>query len=707
MAKKTELHKKTYSAKDITALTPQQHLLKRLNLTLGRETGDETDPFSSQKSVAAREIIDNGNTELLRNYGDRIRVTFYKDGSVEVQDNGRGLPTDTTVNAFGETVSGFIITMGTLQSGENLGENEGGGKSTNQNGLGGSAVNFLSTRLDIKVYKDKKVYSLSFKKGEPGFFEKEGDPHSKFTKLKDLTFIKEDKDNRSQEEKKKFSKGTSIRFWLNDKSFSSPYPIDVQDMITRLRGLAFLLPNKTIEVINEFVEDGKEPQHEIFNFSDGLPALVDLNQVGTPIINNTIHYHTVGEYLEKDVPVTDKETKTLTYQDLNRTTEIEFAFSYSSNYSYSMDSYVNTIRTRLGGVHTKAFENALVKAFNEKFANMKSVRTAKDPLPTIDDYKEGLTVVLSVYVAEPQFTSQIKEELGGKIVQKAIEKAIYDKLVEFANANKNFELMKVIGAKVHQAAKNRQSKKEELELKREQSKISRQTALPEKLVDCEHTHQPFSELFITEGDSASSALKPARLSSFQALFPIRGKIINVYSSPAKAIMANTEIKAIMTLLGSGIGEDFVLEDARYQRVILAVDADTDGGQIACLLLVFFYRYYRTLVENGCLYKLNSPLFTVKTSKTRYYAESETELEAIKKNLAKTNTKYKIVRNKGLGETGADDLRYTSMDPATRSLTRITLGDCEEAERWLEIAMGDNPDLRKEWIEANPLDSVED
>lgn len=710
MAKKVK-NDEQYSAKHITSLTPKEHLKRKLNLTFGRELGDEDYPFSSQKSVAIRELQDNSVGELIRKFGDRIKVTFYNDGSIEVQDNGRGLPTDTTVDAFGKKVSGFIITLGTLQSGENLGENSSGGKSTSQNGLGASATVALSSRFDIKVFRNKKIYSLSFKDGDPGFFD--GDTiDSPFTELKDLEFIKEEKDNRSKEEKAKFPKGTIVRSWLDPKVFSSPYPVDVDDLILRLKGTAFLLPGTYIEIENHLREDENgNVQHETYHFEEGIAQLVEYNSTGNKL-SDTIDIKTVGEYQEKNATRYDKKSKAIVHENATRTVDIELSLAYNDSYSYSIDSYVNTIRTRLGGVHVTAFEKALVQAFNERLDSMKSVRTAKDPVPIIEDYKEGLTAVLSVYVTDPLYTSQIKEELSGKEVQKAIQKALYAELSEFANANKNLNTMKIIGEKVMTAARNRQLAQEQKELKREKSRLSSSNnTMPHKLVDCEYTHEPHSELYIVEGDSALGGLKAARDSSFQALLPIRGKMINPLKESKKKVFANQEVQDFIKVLGAGVEENFDLDLARYQRIIIAADADVDGGQIVCLVTLNLYKLFPQLFEAGRVFKTNTPLFVLKPknkSKKKdeiLYAFTNEQFEQIRKRI--DLSKYEVTRNKGLGEAGPEVLAETAMNPETRVLTKIVIDDVEKAEKWFNIAMGPDTDVRKTWIESNQIDFAEE
>ena len=349
---------------------------------------------------------------------------------------------------------------------------------------------------------------------------------------------------------------------------------------------------------------------------------------------------------------------------------------------------------------------------------MKSIIKASDPTPTIDDYREGLSSVISVYVSEPEFSNQIKEKLGGRVVKKAIYDAIYKELSQFAQASKNQNIMKVIAEKVAMAAKIRQAKKDEQELKREKAKLkSSSSNLPDKLVDCEVTHSEYSELFIAEGDSAVGSLKAARISKYQAILPIRGKIVNVLKETPKKVLANKEVQDIIKCLDAGVGEDFDIDNARYQRVFLSCDADVDGGQIASLLLLFFYKLFPGLVKAGKLYKMNSPLFFVKEKnvKKMHYCFTQQEYDALVKELEyydkKTGQKKtkieRVIRAKGLGEVGAKELREASMYPETRNITQITIDDIKEAEEALNIAMGTDLTIRKKWIELNPMTLVED
>lgn len=684
-----------YSAKNITNLTPREHLIKRTALTFGRETGDEDHPFSSQKSVAIRELKDNSIGELLRGYGDRIRVTFYQDGSIEVQDNGRGLPVDTTINALGEEVSGIIITLGTLQSGENLGENSSEGKSTSQNGLGASATVALSSRFDAIVYRDGFKYSLSFKDGTPGFFDENGN----FEELKDLTYIKKEKDNRDKNEKKLFPKGTSVRAWLDPKVFTSPYPVDIEDLILRLKGSAYLIPGSIAEVINYCnLDESGEPYHETFSTLTGIQELVDLRTTNT--LTDIIAFDTVGHYVEKNVAVYDKSVKGMITKNVDRTVDIQIAFNYSNNYKNDYDAYVNTIRTRLGGVHIQSFEKALVQAFNEKLSSMKGMLSKNDPVPNIDDYREGLTLVMSCFISEPEFTNQIKEELGGRDVSKAMYKAIYDELVKFVNSNKNAATVKVIGEKVLQAAKARQKEQENRDLKREKNKLGKSSKMPIKLVDCELTHTQYSELYILEGDSALGGCKGARNSKYQALLPIRGKIINALKAKPKDLLANQEIQDIIKCLDAGVGDDYNHENARYQKIVLGCDADQDGSNIRCLILVALWVIAPDAVLKGNVYNMETPLYIIEEGKKKYYCYSPMEKDEVVEKLK--GKKYTITRAKGLGEAGTDVLEETGMNPMTRNIRKITVADVSSALEQLEIIMGEEVAPRRQWIESNPI-----
>lgn len=702
---------KEYTASSIQIVNQRTHLLKRMSLTFGHETGDAENPFSSQKTVAIREIIDNAVDEVEIAGGNHVRVGFYKDGSVEVQDDGRGLPTDSAPDSTGKLASGLYLTMGIIQSGGKF-TTDSSRYSGGLNGVGGASTFALAARADIEVYRNNKIYKLSFKDGVPGFFAKERDPQSKFTPLEDLSYLEVSKDNRPAAEKKKFKTGTLIRVWLDETSFGSKYPINRLDIMDRVRGTAFLIPNLNVEYYNEVdlqedLDGNKVPYHEVFNFENGVKQLVELNQTKDQL-NEVIQIKTQAEYVE-NVGVLQADGVNVKYEDVDRVALFDIAFSWENGYDYNIESYVNNIRTRLGGVHEDAFEKALTRAFNTKIRSMRGLLPAGMPDPIVDDYTEGLSVVISAKISEPQFTGQSKERLGGREVQRAMLKALEVELDNWAQASKNFEAMKVIGKKVSDATKARLAQREERDLKRQKAALETSRDLPEKLVDCEITHTDNSELYIAEGDSAKGALKAARHAQYQAILPIRGKIINTNKATTKAILANKEVQDIIKCIDAGVGDTFDTEKMRYGRIFIAADADPDGGAIASLIVMLFWELFRPVIEEGRLYQLQTPLFVVKLKGAkgeRIYVQDDIELRKVLKKLDADGKRYDITRIKGLGEADKHVLNETGMNPNTRIVKRITVKDAEAAQRALNVALGRDVEPRKEWIEANPFDLEE-
>lgn len=698
--------KNTYNADSIQALDQRTHLLKRMSLTFGAEGGTPEDPFSTQKSVAIREITDNSIDEVIGGHADRVKVSFFKDGSVEVQDNGRGIPVDAGKDSQGKAASGIYLSLGIVQSGGKF-TTDSKRFSGGLNGVGSASTVAMSKRSDVTVYRNNKKYTLSFKEDKPGFFDKENDPNAKFTELKDLTEVREEKDTRSKAEKKKWKTGTIVKVWLDDEVFTSSYGVNRLDITERLRGTVFLLPGLTVDVYNEIdtIEvDGKEqPRVDSFNFDEGIKKLVSLNQTHDPL-SEVIHLESEQSYKEI-AQVLQADGKTVKKQEVERFVIVEIAMGWDKGYNYSMESYVNTIRTRLGGVHETAFERAIVKSFNDKITSMRGMVPASLKIkPNFEDYQEGLSVVLSVKISEPQFTGQAKEELGGREAQKAIQNALNEIFSDFVHAGKNFEQMKVIGKKVSDATKARKAQKDARDVKREKNKLESSGSLPAKLVDCEFTHTDDSELYIVEGDSAKGALKAARFSEYQALLPIRGKIINSNKSSMKKVLANAEVRDIARCMDAGIGQDFDIDKLRYGRVFFATDADVDGGAISVLLIMLFWDLFRPMVEEGRLYQILTPLFLIKTAKKgskNLYALNDIEFNEITKRLDAEGTRYKVKRLKGLGEAGAKVLTETAMDPEARTVKQITVKDINKAQEMLDITLGKKVGPRKDWIKRNP------
>lgn len=703
------MREKEYNAKSIKALDQRTHLLKRMSLTFGAEGGTPESPFSTQKSVSIREILDNSMDEVIAGKANRIKTTFFKDGAVEVQDNGRGIPVDIGEDSDGTPASGVFLCLGRIQSGGKF-ETDSNRFSGGLNGVGSASTVALSKRTDVTVYLNKKKYTLSFKEGKPGFFDKPEDPDSKFTELTDLTYVKEEKDTRSAADKKVWPTGTTVKVWLDDKVFTSKYGVDRLDITERLRGSVFLHPGLTVEVINEIdtveVDGVEQPRYDKFDFKNGIKELVTLNQAKDPI-SNVIHLEARETYKEV-APVLQADGKTVKNEEIDRTVIAEVAMSWDDGYDYSIESYVNTIRTRLGGVHEAAFEKALVQAFNEKICSMRGMVPASMKMkPNFEDYAEGLTVVLSVKLSEPQFTGQAKEELGGREAQKAIRDLLIKVFSEFASkGGKTAEEMKIIGTKVSNAMKARAAQAAARDVKRQKNKLESSTALPHKLVDCDITHTEDSELYIVEGDSAKGALKAARYASHQALLPIRGKIVNSNKQTLQKVLDNNEVKDIVRCLDAGIGQDFDTSKLRYGRLFYATDADVDGGAISVLLTMLTWDLFRPMIEEGRVYQLLTPLFLIiprKKGAKNMYALNDAEFEEITKKLNKEGIKYDIKRLKGLGEAGDEVLNETAMNPETRVVKQITMTDVNKAQEMLDITLGTDVAPRKDWIERNPYE----
>lgn len=716
MAKKRELTKeekiKNYKASSIEALTPLAHLRTRLNLTFGEERGGEDYPYSSQKNVSIREIWDNALGEVAIGVANLLRVTFYKDGVVKIEDNGRGIPTDISEDAYGNKVSGIFKALGLLQSGSALKGIQKGKFTTSQNGVGGSSTNGVSEWFKVRVFKNKKIYALDFLDYVPGLFDDNG----VFKPAKDNSEIFTLKDNRSKEDKELFAHGSSVEFKLNDKWFIVPYSFDKDDIVARIRGAAYLYPHTTMEILDE-QEDGSF-EKQIFNSEEGIKELVDI-QVGNNI-TKIIDFSGATAFREKgqgqsnpNIPKGATGETLLEYIDkeyndgdlLNDERELYYnlAFNYNSGYDCNIDTYCNDIRTTLGGVHVQALEKALTDAFNTKFRSMKNGLNKNDSDVIVKDVEEGLTAVLSIKTNVPRFVGQEKQLLGGKELQKALYDSIYSQLTDWLNKGSNRDEVEIIAKKVITAMKNRTRIQEQQELNREKNKVMRDSSMPVKLVDCEITHSPITEIFISEGDSALGGLKAIRDSRYQALFPIRGKILNVLKASPKDIMQNQETQDIIKCLDCGLGEDFDIEKMRYHNVIIASDADVDGSAISNLLITWFWVLMPEVIKQGRLFRMLSPLYEIIVSKDEvYYCVNSQEKEDIENKLKKENKEIKkINRFKGLGETSEDILFEVGMNPETRRIAQITIDDVEKAEEIINLISGDDADARKEWIMANP------
>lgn len=684
----------------IRALSSRQHLLKRMGLTFGSEESGDGE-FSRQKGTSVREILDNALDEARGGFGDYVRLSFYKDMSFEVQDSGRGIPVEPNTDSNGNPISSLALALSHLQAGGKF-STDSKRYSSGLNGLGGSAVVNVSKRVSVWVYKGKKEYFLEFQDGVPGFFKGDG-PDALFEPLKDLTYVKSSTDKRSADEKKKFKTGTVIRAWLDDSVFSSKNPYDEQDIIERLRGTAFLVPSLHAEVYNELreIEDPStgvaSPQREEFHFPDGVLELIELNQQ-LPKLHETITLRSSADYVEQKVPVLQDDGSVVN-QDVKRTVPFTVAFRYDEGYESNISSYVNTIHTKLGGVHEVAFERAMQKAYNERFMSMRGLLKKGDELPTVDDFKEGLTAVIAVEVSEPNFTSQSKEALDGREVRKALQDKLTEVFGEWIADRKNADTLTTLSKKVVQASKNRQRAKEARDLNRKKNEI-KSAALPEKLLDCDLAGSEDAELYICEGDSAVSSMKAARNGVSNALMGIRGKIKNAHKASMSEVLKNKEVSDILKVIGAGWGKDFDVNKMRYGRIFIAVDADPDGSAIACLLYTIFWHFMRPVIEENRLYMVVTPLFVLSTSgrnPEKHFALDEAERDEISAELTKAGKKFSISRLKGLGEAPADILEETAINPETRSVLQIRGDDLPLIERKLDALMGNETSERKTWI----------
>lgn len=684
-----------YTADDIVKLDYPYSIWKRPSMYLGER--------GSQQSVGVREIIDNATHESLRGFATHVKVTFGKDGSTTIQDDGRGLPTDVNRKTG---INGIILTMATLHAGANFGNNVAAGKAgAGLNGVGASATNALSKRFDAIVYKGGKRHVLSFQNGFSGQFAGEG-PGAPFTPGTDILV---ERDARTPGEKKVFKSGTVIRFWFNEERFPRDEAINIDDLVDRLKYTAYIIPKLSIEIVDENreYEDGS-PFHWNFYSDHGLREMVEVmapdeRLPGTETPSNIftekgIHHFTLeGHYKEI---TTDEDGKMV---DASRTVTAEVALRYGTGYEKTLASFVNTIHTHLGGVHERAFEKALVKTFGERMASMRGVLTAKDETPIIDDYFEGLTVALSVNVPEPQFIGQQKDKLSGPEVEKALIKAFTAALSTFVTEPANQRFVRPMMEKVVQASRNRRAAAEAKLAKRKSNQVS-SSAMPSKLADCDVTSTEESELIICEGDSAAGTVIDARDAIYQAVLPIRGKILNALKADNKKILGNKEIMDIATALGAGFGQNFDVEKIRYGKVLFAADADPDGLQINNLLLTLFYRLFKDMVLEGRVYQTMPPLFEVHHGSGRnakvVYALNEAELAREVKILEAKKVKYDIKRNKGLGAMTPEAFSETVLNPETRALRRITLEDVGKAEHALELTMGDNSQERRDFMTDN-------
>jgi DNA gyrase subunit B len=631
------------------------------------------------------EIIDNAVDEALGGFCTRIDVTLHLDGSAEVHDNGRGIPVDKEPKTG---LSGVEVVFTKLHAGGKF----GGGSYVATGGLhgvGSSVVNALSARLDVEVDRSPATQKMSFRRGAPGVFDGEG-AEAPFTPQSGL---------HKGARVKKGVTGTRVRFWPDRQVFTKDATFTYDELVTRARQTSFIVPGLEL-VIRDL--RGPEPVEERFRHDGGITEFCDFLASDEPM--SDILRLQGHELFAETVPLLDDKGH-MTPQDVERDLGVDVALRWGTGYETEMRSFVNVIATPKGGTHVSGFEQALTRTFNDVLRTTKQLKV-NDPDVVKDDVLEGLTAVVTVRLAEPQFEGQTKEVLGTPAARSIVRKVVSAELKKFLTSTKRAEKAhaKLVMEKVVNASRTRIAARQHKETQRRKNALE-SSALPAKLADCRSNDMEKSELFIVEGDSALGTAKLARNSEFQALLPIRGKILNVQKASVGDMLKNAECASIIQVVGAGSGRTFDIDARRYGRIIFMADADSDGAHIRCLLATLFFKYMPDLITEGRVYSAVPPLHRVELSNPKkgmdkyVYSYSDTELQRRLAELTKKGVRWKepIQRYKGLGEMDADQLAETTMDPRRRTLRRITVDDADAASQVFELLMGSDVAPRKEFI----------
>jgi DNA gyrase subunit B len=675
---------KSYSAKDLSVLEGLDAVRKRPGMYIGSTDGRGL-------MHCLWEIIDNAVDESLAGYCKKIEINLEKDGSIEVHDDGRGIPVDKEPKTG---LTGVEVVMTRLHAGGKF----GGGSYAATGGLhgvGASVVNALASRLDVEVDRDGKIYWMSFKRGVAGIFDGDG-PNATFEPKSGLRII--------GKVSAKIT-GTRIKWWSDKQIFLKDAQHDLEEIYTRARQTSYLVPGLTL-VVND--NRSKDKSSEIFFHKGGISEYCHFIQPDEAV-GDVIRLTGQGHYQET-VPVLDEKGH-LEPQEVERDMGVDIAIKWGNGYESTVRSFVNIIATPKGGTHVQGFEKALVKTFNE-FLRAKGV-LKKNELDVIkEDILEGLTAVVTVRMQEPQFEGQTKEVLGTPAVTKIVTQVVSDELKKFFTTTKRIDKANglVVLEKVANASRTRISSRAHKELQRRKNALE-SSSLPAKLSDCRSEDVSRTELFIVEGESALGTTKAARNSEFQAILPLKGKILNVQKASLSQMLDNAECAAIIQVIGAGSGKSFTLEDARYGRVILMSDADVDGAHIRCLMLTLLYRYMKPLIDDGRVFAAIPPLHRIEViggggkKGEVHYTYSDDDMKKLLTDLKKQGKRWKepLQRYKGLGEMDADQLRETTMDPDKRTLRRITIKDAAAAEKIFELLMGNEVAPRKEFIATADID----
>ena len=588
------------------------------------------------------EVVDNAVDEAMAGYCTRIEITLLDDGGVRVKDNGRGIP----VAKHPKTKQPAVTTvLTTLHAG---GKFESGAYTVSGglHGVGVSVVNALSRRLDVDVVRGGSHWTQSFEYGAP------------------LAALKKVKPAKRT--------GTQVTFWVDEEIFEETQTYDYATVSSRIREMAFLNSGVEFRLRDE---RGDEPVEERFQYRGGLIDFVK-------------HLNASREPVHKQVAY---------FQDVSDDGEIEVAMQWTTGYNERVLSFANNINTHEGGTHEEGFRKSLTRAIND-FARGRNILKDKDPNLNGEDVREGVTAVISAKVRRPQFEGQTKTKLGNTEIRSVVEKALNQALPEWLERNPGDG--RRIADKAANAAKARIAARQARDLTRRKSLLE-SAGLPGKLSDCSSRNPELSELFIVEGDSAGGSAKQARNSEFQAILPIRGKIINVEKNRLARVLQNNEIQSLITAIGTGIGDELSIDRARYHKIVILTDADVDGAHIRTLLLTFFFRQMPELIEAGYVYIAQPPLYSVKAGTKTAWAFTDSHLEEVKAEF--NGRKLSIQRFKGLGEMNADQLWNTTMDPQERQLLRVSLEDQFRAEEVFSTLMGTNVESRRHFIQQNAND----
>ena len=583
------------------------------------------------------EVVDNSIDEALAGYCDHIDVTIHKDNSITVVDNGRGIPVD--MHESGKPAVEVVLTV--LHAGGKFG-GDGYKVSGGLHGVGVSVVNALSTSMEVQVKRDGKIYEIAFERG---------------VTTKPLTVVGTTTET-----------GTRVHFVPAPEIFSVT-TYSYETLRHRLRELSFLNHGITIGLHDERVEPVRSEQ---FHFDGGISSFV--------------------EHLNRKKEVLNPEP--IYFNGVKDDTVVEIAMQYNDSYQENIYSFVNNINTEEGGTHLAGFKLALTRAAND-FARKQGILKDKDSNLSGDDVREGLTCVISLKIREPQFEGQTKTKLGNSEVRGIVDSIVTEGLSEYFDENP--AITKRIIDKAIMAARAREAARKARELTRRKNALE-VSSLPGKLADCSVKDPEQAEIYLVEGDSAGGSAKQGRDRRFQAILPLRGKILNVEKARLDKIFANAEIRTMITAFGTGISEDFDLSKRRYGKIIIMTDADVDGAHIRTLLLTFLYRYMKPLIEHGHVYIAQPPLYQIRKGKKHWYTYSDDELSKKLDEVGRDGVT--VQRYKGLGEMNPEQLWETTMDPEGRTMLRVEMEDAEEADELFTILMGDKVEPRRQFIEEN-------